>query len=142
MKKNIVFIILIASSIFMTSCSNNQVEQYTSDVIETEISKNEQPQVTPTPISNKTKSPETSIEKAYNPDDFVSTSFSDIQDDHSYSIPSIDINSDDVKAINKEIKDKYETEIEKGIELFQQGMTIDLFDIHYNAYINGLFYHY
>jgi len=79
------------------------------------------------------------IEKYFNnnTDNFVSASFSDTTDVYSYSIPKIDINSDDAKAINKEILDGYKPEIDEEIANFKQGLSVYMYSVQYDSFVNG-----
>lgn len=78
----------------------------------------------------------TESQNADNPDKFVSTSFSDTTDDYSYSIPKININSDDVIVINKEIQDKYKNEVDEEIKNYKQGYSVSLLSLKYDVIIN------
>jgi hypothetical protein len=150
MKKNILFIALITSSIFIISCSNKQTEQPVSKNINTQDNSNSPTeQLIPTPLNNNNISTPTPIsesqdeitqgasaQKADNPDEFVSTLFSDTTDDYSYTIPKIDINSDYAITINKEIQEEYKTEVDDEINNYKKGYSVFLYSVEYDVFLN------
>lgn len=69
--------------------------------------------------------------------DVVYTSYEKKADEYTYSIPYINIDSEDAKKINEEIEDYYVTLAEKGVKSDTEGLSVITHKIEYNAYTNG-----
>lgn len=68
--------------------------------------------------------------------EIVYSSYSKYSDEYSYSIPYININSDDANKINKEIEVYYKSLVEEELKNESEGFSVIMVNIKYNSYIN------
>lgn len=76
------------------------------------------------------------VDKLDESKEIVYSSYSNFSSEYSYSIPYINIDSDDANKINREIEEYYKPLIEEELEHEAEGRSVTMISIKYNAYIN------
>lgn len=127
--------IIIALSGCGSKTTSNTINTTTSKV--NNVVQNSGNDVKPKTDVNNSKTTSSEVKKLDNSKDIVYTSFSKKSDSYSYNIPTINIDSSNVKTINSEIQKDYKTKVDQELTNEKQGLSATMESVKYDSYING-----
>ena len=147
--------VTVTTAVMLTGCGKNDVKTYDKEQVNVNIEKveeqnnvgenklvvenieNKVSENAGNNIVNETNNNE--IKKVNKVDankEIVYSSYSKFSSEYSYSIPYINIKSDDVNKINKEIENYYKPLVEAELKDESEGHSITMYNIKYTSYIN------